>query len=228
LGVSPAAPLGNLAELIEECWGVSVFVRPLSAKVSGAYLFDPAIGACILLNANHPRPRRLWSLAHEIGHLLTVREGANVDDSDPAVQNEETFVDWFTAELLLPASAVRDSFAESLDAKGELSVYQLIHMARHFRVSLEAMCRRLERLDLAAPGLHAWLKQSRISMKTAEPQVSDEPESPGRFVARTLEALDHALISEGQAASMLGVDRLQVREWKAEFSRVPLGGERGF
>jgi Zn-dependent peptidase ImmA (M78 family) len=219
--------LGNLSDLVEESWGVNVFVRPLSGKVSGAYLFDPAVGACILLNSSHPRSRRLWSLAHETGHLLTVREGANVDDSDPALETEETFVDCFTAELLLPASAVRDSFAESLDEKGNLSVYQLIHMAKHFRVSLEGMCRRLERLDLAAPGLHAWLKQSGISMASAGPPTSEEPESPGRFVARVLEALDRSLVSEGQAATMLGVDRLQVREWRAEFTRVPLGGERG-
>ena len=38
--------------------GVRVYVRRLDGRISGLFAYDDGLGACMLLNANHPRDRR--------------------------------------------------------------------------------------------------------------------------------------------------------------------------
>ena len=49
--------------------GVRVYVRRFDGRISGLFAYDEALGACMLINANHPRERRVQTAAHETGHL---------------------------------------------------------------------------------------------------------------------------------------------------------------
>ena len=40
---------------------------------SGLYAYDERAGACILLNAVHPRDRRAQTGGHELGHFVSTR-----------------------------------------------------------------------------------------------------------------------------------------------------------
>ena len=55
LGLVPVRDIENLLELE---FGVRVYVRPLPSRVSGLFAYDTEVGACVLLNANHPSTRR--------------------------------------------------------------------------------------------------------------------------------------------------------------------------
>ena len=60
LGLGQAA-VRDLISLLELDLGVRVYVRRLDPRVSGLFAFDEEVGACILLNAHHPRERRTQS-----------------------------------------------------------------------------------------------------------------------------------------------------------------------
>ena len=67
------APIRDLMILLEFELGIRTYIRPLDAKVSSLFAFDEEVGACMLLNGNHPRERRYQSGAHELGHFISTR-----------------------------------------------------------------------------------------------------------------------------------------------------------
>ena len=67
------APVRDIVSLLELQLGARVYVRKLDPKISGLYAFDERAGACILLNAAHPRDRRTQTGAHELGHFISTR-----------------------------------------------------------------------------------------------------------------------------------------------------------
>ena len=93
--------LFRLVSLLELEFGVRVFIRALtSSKISGLFAFDEKIGACILLNKNHPRERRAITAAHELGHLIATRTQPDVVELRAVPQTrEEKFAAAFSYAL---------------------------------------------------------------------------------------------------------------------------------
>ena len=60
--------------------GVRVYIRRVDGRISGLFAYDDALGACVLLNANHTRERRTQTAAHECAHLLSTRRQAEILD----------------------------------------------------------------------------------------------------------------------------------------------------
>ena len=211
------APIQDLPSLLEIELGIRVFIVPLPSKVSGAYVYADPIDACILINANHSPTRQAWTGAHELGHFMVNRQGADVFRKDEiAEEAEERFADAFVGAFLMPAAAVRHRHDELLDAKGAFSARALIFLADQFHVSPEAMCRRLERLRLLANGVWDKLRQQGFNAKIAREVLGKKP--PGerapvqsRFVHLALEAYEQDYLSEGELAALLRRDRIQVR-----------------
>ena len=211
------APIQDLPSLLEIELGIRVFLVPVPSKVSGAYVYAKSIDACILINANHSLTRQAWTGAHELGHFMVNRQGADVfRENERAEAAEERFADAFAGAFLMPAAAVRHRHDELLDAKGAFSARALIVLADQFHVSLEAMCRRLEGLRLLARGVWDKLKQQGLNAKMAREVLGKKP--PGewppmqsRFVHLALEAYEQEYLSEGELAALLQRDRIQVR-----------------
>ena len=57
------APVRDIVTVLELEMGVRVYVRRVDSRISGLFAYDDDLGACILLNANHPRERHR-ALAH--------------------------------------------------------------------------------------------------------------------------------------------------------------------
>ncbi|MDB5437276.1 MAG: helix-turn-helix family protein [Phenylobacterium sp.] len=107
LGVG-LGPIGDLFTLFELDLGVRVFHRALPHHTSGLYAFDPAVGACILINSSHRWKRRVQTLAHEGGHFVADRSHADInDDRGVPLSIEERFARRFGPALLMPAATVR-------------------------------------------------------------------------------------------------------------------------
>ena len=152
LGVG-LGPIGDLFSLFELDLGVRVFQRALPNHISGLYAYDPVIGACILINVDHPRKRRVQSLAHEGGHFVSDRTHADIfEDGEIPISVEERFARRFGPALLMPASAVRSRFDQITSMEQAFSLRQLVLLAHQFGVATEAMARRLEELDLLPDG----------------------------------------------------------------------------
>jgi Zn-dependent peptidase ImmA (M78 family)/DNA-binding XRE family transcriptional regulator len=216
LGLAPVPdPIG----LLELELGMRVFVRPLtSGAIAGAFLFDEEVGACVLLNRNHPPERRLQTAWHEVGHFVSARHEPDIVDLERAPQTkEERFAKEFGLEFSMPASLVRRRFQDMRREAGRFSPRHLILIARYFHISPEAMCRRLEDLGLLPQSMWESLKERGFSTEHVREVLGDSDAerrdgvtTPRLWLLAT-EAYRRDLLSEGQIARMLRMDRLDVR-----------------
>ena len=76
------APVRDLLSLLELELGVRAYVRRLNPRISGLFAYDDKLGACMLLNANHPRERRTQTAGHEVGHIISNRRTAEILHTD--------------------------------------------------------------------------------------------------------------------------------------------------
>ena len=216
LGLSP---VNDLVSLLELEVGIRVFVQPLkSSAVSGLFVFDETIGACMLLNRNHPRERRALTAAHEYAHFLATRQQPDVlsEPTRGAQSREERFAAAFAPALMMPAAAIRRRFEDLRPEAGRFSPRHLILLAHQFNVSEEALCRRLEELGLVRAGMWESLRGRGFSGEFVrevlgdKAKVQETPVSP-RIWYLASEAYRRDLLSEGQIANRLGMDRVSVR-----------------
>jgi len=224
LGIGQA-PVHDIVSLLELQLGVRVFVRRLPAKVSGLYAYDEAAGPCVLLNAAHPRERRAQTGAHELGHLVSTRRAPDaLYDGSPESSREERYANAFARAFLTPARAVMAMFRDVTAGASQLTRRHVIVLAHAFGVAREAMVRRLEELGLTKVGTWDWFEhnggitndQARQVLGeawSADPRKADAARPVSlRLGMLAREAWSKSLLSEGQLAGLLQLDRVEVRE----------------
>ncbi|MGX9181964.1 helix-turn-helix domain-containing protein [Mesorhizobium sp. BHbdii] len=218
------APIADIVTLLELQMGVRVYARRLAAKISGLFAYDEKVGACILLNANHPIDRRTQTAAHELGHLVATRGDAEVYEIDELESSrEEKYANAFARSFLMPAQAVRQKFVEVTAGATSLTRRHVIVIAHYFHVSREALVRRLEELQLTKRGTWDWFVQNgNITDEQAQQVLGDVSRSDSlkddatrpvslKTGLMAYEAAKRGLLSEGQIARLLHIDRIQVR-----------------
>lgn len=224
------APIHDIVSLLEVHLGARVFVRKLPAKVSGLYAFDEQAGPCILLNATHPKDRRAQTAGHETGHFISTRRDPDALYSDsPETTREERYANAFARCFLTPARAVAGRFQEVTAGAARLTRRHVIILAHIFGVSREAMVRRLEELGLTKTGTWEWFADNGGISDAQAREVLGEAIAPDhgkedalrpvsiRMSLLASEAWRRGLLSEGQLARMLHIDRIEARELIDEF-----------
>jgi Zn-dependent peptidase ImmA (M78 family)/DNA-binding XRE family transcriptional regulator len=219
------APISDLITLLELDLGIRIFVRRLHTRISGLFAYDEKLGACVLLNANHPRERRTTTAAHELGHLLCSRGQPDVlNESAPERSPEERYCNAFARNLLMPMRAVSQKFNELTAGSARLTRRHIIILAHYFGVSREATVRRLEELSLVKRGSWDWFEENGgITDKQARQVLGDlivpdaskvEADRPTTLRLNMLAAEAHrrSLLSEGQLARLLHLSRVELRE----------------
>jgi Zn-dependent peptidase ImmA (M78 family) len=212
------APISDVVSLLELEIGMRVFIRPLpSGSISGLFIFDDELGACVLLNQNHPRERRAITASHECGHFISARHEPDVVELGHAPKSrEERFAIAFSLALLMPATAVRRRFQDTVREAGRFSPRHLVLLAHMFYVSQEAICRRLEDLKLLPGGTWDSLRERGFSGDTVRQVLGDQVKAadfvvPPRLWMLAAEAYRRDMLTEGQLAQMLHMDRVEVR-----------------
>jgi len=218
-------PIRDIVTLLEMEMGVRVYVRRVDARISGLFAYDDALGACVLLNANHTRERRTQTAAHECAHLLSTRRQAEIlDGGFQENSRAERYAAAFARAFLTPPRAVMQKFKEVTAGSEKLTRRYVIVLAHAFGVSREAMVRRLEELGLTKPGTWDWFEEfGGISDDQARQVLGDLPgpdshridaDRPTSLRLGLLagEAWRRSLLSEGQLARMLHLDRVEVRQ----------------
>lgn len=204
-------PIGDLRKLLTD-QGVRIFMLPIpdipANELSGLSWWHDAYGPCILVNSRNNPGRRSFTLAHEYAHLLR---------ADPPTVcalmldiPEERFAHRFAAIFLIPATDLRKSFVELVGPHGTLPTDQdLGRLANRYGVSLEAMGRRLEDLELIPRGttdarIAEWEKRPTYYRGRKGPkwrhQLGEE------FVSLALEAHSEGQISLSKLAQYFGQD----------------------
>jgi Zn-dependent peptidase ImmA (M78 family) len=178
----------------------------------------------MLLNASHPRERRAQSAGHETGHLVSTRRDAEVlRENEAGSSREERYAHAFGRAFLTPARAVMQKFHEVTAGSDRVTRRHVIVLAHFFGVSREAIVRRLEELGLVKPDTWDWFQlnggitdeQARqalgdLALPDAQRADAERPTTL-RLNLMASEAARQGLLSEGQLARLLKVDRLELR-----------------
>lgn len=215
----------DIVTLLEFELGVRVYVRRLEGNISGLFAYDDKIGACMLLNANHPRERRTLTAAHETGHLISTRRQPKVYTVDCRVNSrEERYAVAFSSAFLMPARAVMQKFKEVTAGSEKLTRRHVIILAHAFGVSREAIVRRLVDLKLAPNGTWDWflhygnitgeqVRQVLGDLMTPDSGKADADRPTTLRLGLLADAVAHkGILSEGQLARMLHLSRVELRE----------------
>lgn len=219
------APISDIVTLLEMEIGIRVFVRRFNGNISGLFAYDDAIGACILLNANHPRERRAVTGGHETGHFISKRKEPEVlHVHEQENSREERYANSFSRSFLTPARAVMQKFREVTAGASKLTRRHVIILAHFFGVSREAMVRRLEELALTKLGTWDWFEnngsitdeQARqvlgdLILPDAQKAEADRPTTL-RLNLLASEVYARGLMSEGQLARLLHLTRVELRD----------------
>ncbi len=220
-----SSPITDLTTILELEMGVRVYVRRLDSRISGLFAYDEVLGACIMLNAAHPKVRRSQTAAHELGHLVSSRREAEILGSDQVDSSrEERYATAFGIAFLMPVRAVMQKFKEVTLGADKLTRRHVIVLAHAFGVSREAIVRRLEELKLTKPGTWDWFEENgKITDEQAREVLGDlvatdtQKADAGRPTTLRLaliagQAWRRELLSEGQLMRMLHVDRVELRK----------------
>lgn len=218
------APVRDPLSLLELDLGVRVYVRRLDAGVSGLFAYDEQVGACMLLNANHPHERRVQTAAHELGHLVSSRHAPDVLYRDGRGNSRaERYANAFARAFLTPARTVLQNFRDLTQGATHLTRRHVILLSHAFGVSREALVRRLEELALTKPGTWEWFQahggitnaQARQVLGDAAVGGADESAvalpTTLRLSLLATEAWRQELLSEGQLARLLHLQRVELR-----------------
>ena len=218
------APITDIVTLLEMEMGVRVYVRRFDGRISGLFAYDDALGACILLNANHPRDRRAQTAGHEIGHFISTRRQPEIlHRHEEGNSREERYANAFARAFLTPTHVVMQKFQEMTTGSDRLTRRHVIVLAHFFGVSREAIVRRFEELGLVKSGTWDWFQsnggitdnQARLvlgDLSAPDPYKAeaDHPTSL-RLNLLAAEAERQGLLSEGQLARLLWLDRVELR-----------------
>lgn len=134
---------------VERC-GVFVFKDTFKQReVSGFSLFDEEF-PLIYVNNSTSKSRQIFTILHELGHLLVQTGGMTLRDDTfiTALHGEErqieVFCNAFAAHVLVPHAALK---------KEDLSVDDpnILRLARRYKVSREVILRRFLEMGLVTP-----------------------------------------------------------------------------
>lgn len=208
LGLGPTLPAVQLRELMGERLAIKTFVLAAESPRAGACIFHEEVGGCVLVIAK-AIPHMLYTLAHELGHLLAHRDTPTVDEDIFGLKTpKEQFANAFAANLLMPRAAIQELFAAVYRSRAEFGAHEVIYMARHFGVSFPAMLWRLQNLRLITPQSREQLDAARPSGGTGRvSRVADKSRYwyplPERYVFLALGAYHRNEISIGRLAELL-------------------------
>jgi Zn-dependent peptidase ImmA (M78 family)/transcriptional regulator with XRE-family HTH domain len=229
-------PLQMLREILEVEVGLRVFFLDLPSKIAGLFISVDPLGGCVGVNRNHPAERRRWTMAHEYAHYLASRDRPEVTSlgNGGRVPDTERFAEVFAANFLMPRNGITRRFYElSQDNGGRATPATLVQLAHAYRVSVQALCLRLEGLGLIRTGTWDRLKDHKFQPRAAAerlnlPRVSDNGSAlPYHYRNIATQLFIDGDITETQYAHYLGMDIVEARGEFQHLTSTPDVSEDG-
>jgi len=206
------APLPNLFEAVEEI-GLKVLRLPIEQKdFFGVSACSATQGAFILINTHHISiERQLFTLAHEIGHLIFHRDeyrGQLLGSDDRAIEKgREQVADYFASYLLISQVAF-DQARHNMQNDWR-------RLKAHFRVSYQTILKRFDELGIEDYGSMIKNLRFQYNRRTGSSLTNDIELEPRlqdhdfplnqRYKTLIWQALEQEKISESKAAELLGL-----------------------
>jgi Zn-dependent peptidase ImmA (M78 family)/transcriptional regulator with XRE-family HTH domain len=216
-----ATPAWSLLETLEERVGVKVLSLEADWSLSGACVLG-SFGPSIFINALHPAPRRIFTLAHEYFHLSVAAHGRTMEPrayacaGEPGKKTrEDQLADQFAAELLMPNDSIEERLAHVVGSDEVPSGIQIIRLAILFGVSTQAMLFRLGNLNKLQKSTPTELYQDpdlRQEDRNSRSEGFEPPATPRRFETLAIQAFLADHISRAKLAELLRIALPEVEE----------------
>lgn len=234
---SPA--IADLPQLIEHA-GVKLRIRPFGFKKTfGLSVADGDGGPAIVVNSGQgiSVERQLFSVAHELGHLV-LHKGSYDESKVDENQEEEHEANLFAGHFLVPDGAFDKAWKE---AKGLHWVDSVLLIKKQFKVSYMTILVRLTQL-LDRPDIGALIARFRKEfadiygqqlkghsepdsimgpVADADPKHLDQTDlMEDRFARLVRQAYEREIISIGRAGEMLGLSLEEMRSLARAWQEV--------
>lgn len=209
----------NLAEILEK-YGVKIFAIPLPVANCFGFSFCSE-GKCGILINNDPQipvERQLFTLAHELGHILLHGDGDFVNVAEDDVKKKESEAQKFAGRLLLPD----DEFFTAWQACAGMSwVERVMAVKRRFRVSYKTILYRLSEgkgrkesgtMFAVFPRAYEQRYGQKLSGKMEPQPYPFSAFESQRFSLLALEAFKRGEITMSRLAELLERDLFETRE----------------
>jgi Zn-dependent peptidase ImmA (M78 family) len=214
-------PLRDLRAVAEEELAVVVLRRRLSTR--GACAVKAGDAAAIVLNgsAHQFDARTRAAIAHELCHVLhdPDREGVHVVldlETDRNAHANEQRARGFAAELLLPRAGLNGLFGVPRDVREQAAAVEMVTGAMdHFGASWQITANHLCNHGFVDRSLRAWLEALEAHALAPSWSVVLPPlDGPSVLVrTRAQRAHEQALITDGEARAMLGLEPIDPLPW---------------
>jgi len=205
--------LDQLARAIEDKLGIDVLIEEHDPSSLGAAITDHEF-PLILVNAAQPYNRALFTLAHELGHILADDGTALlVHRSLVGTNDRERVANAFAAEFLLPEDEVKGylgDWGRDAESLGKMMVT--------FSVSWESLVFRLHNLhiinaesrdhllEIGFAGLLREVDDVDLLEKMGELRNHAKRRSPGLLEQRLWDGYRNGIVSIRPLAGLLGID----------------------
>lgn len=178
----------------------------------------------IAVNTAYTPTARVFSLLHELGHLVRGDDSACIDFAGPDDPREvERWCERFAAAVLLPRESVRSTASIPKDIDDEV-LYRLVHaIARKYKASLRATALRLIELGIADRSIYNRIDRIATARFDDFPRPSPDGGGGGqtaaearltqfgrRTVARLLSAADDGSLTNRDVGDYLHLSPTQV------------------
>jgi len=208
-------PAESLIKCLEEEYGVLLISRPLEEGSAACYRDES--GSVIILNEKEVRWRQIFSLAHELFHLITWNEEliSKIQSDETLFNKNESLADAFAAALLMPQTMINHDVSES-----KLTYSFIIALAGKYQVSKQAMLWRLHHLRFITK------EEVQLALKDPEflkfdheisKQVFTATSSLGnRFIRLAYLSYENGKLSKTKFARILKVKLRDLEQYLAE------------
>lgn len=242
LGLKPTDPIFDISGLMEQA-GIKLRIRSFGFKKTfGLSIGNMDGGPGIVVNseAGIPVERQLFTIAHELGHLV-LHKSSYKDLDEPENEIEEKEADLFAGTFLVPEEALAKEWEES---KGLPFVDRVLKVKKIFKVSYMTILTRLVQTSKALSLTELIIKFRQEytakyhhdlkghyepdALSNAEPSPVAEEDPQGLDVSDLMEerfsrlvrnAYEAEIISISRAGEMLNLSledmRILVRAWQA-------------
>lgn len=133
--IDPPIDLVKIAQKLGLNIKVGQFAK---GEISGAYKREEA---AIYISESETLPRKLFTIAHELGHFILhvhkkdeVFYRSSLFNIDHEKQEEETEANWFAASLLMPRDIFIKAWLAFRDIDRVAAIFSVSHIAVYFRL----------------------------------------------------------------------------------------------
>jgi Zn-dependent peptidase ImmA (M78 family) len=227
VGSGDDCPVFDITELIENA-GIKLRIKDFRfSKTFGLSIGFGDGGPAIVVNSatGISVERQIFTMAHELGHLILHKESYRGDQTDES-EEEEKEADRFAGAFLMPENLFRREWD---DCRGLHWVDAVLRVKKYFKVSFKTVLHRLEMIRESSSSRSIFMDFA-ISYKNLyghdlKDHYEPDPLSPGelveeRYARLVRDAYDGELISMGRAAELLGISlmamRERMRDWRKE------------